>query len=60
MYAAARGNTITAIFECLSAISVNGFLRCLCGVVCFNLDGFGIVLADFLGGKINAVLIKYL
>ena len=37
------------------------FCRILpCGVVWFNLGGFGIVLADFLGGKINAVLIKYL
>ena len=26
MYAAAMGNTITAVFQCLSAISVNGFL----------------------------------
>ena len=26
MYAAATGNTITAVFQCLSAISVNGFL----------------------------------
>lgn len=25
MYAAARGNSITAVFQCLSAISVNGF-----------------------------------
>lgn len=25
MYAAAMGNTITAVFQCLSAISVNGF-----------------------------------
>ena len=25
MYAAAMGNSITAIFQCLSAISVNGF-----------------------------------
>ena len=31
-----------------------------CGVVGFNLGGFGIVLTDFLGRKINAVLIKYL
>ena len=31
-----------------------------CGIVRSNLGGFGIVLADFLGGKINAVLIKYL
>ena len=31
-----------------------------CGVIRFNLGGFGIVLADFFGGKINAVLIKYL
>ena len=29
-----------------------------CGVISFNFGGFGIVLADFLGGKINAVLIK--
>ena len=26
MYAAAMGNSITAVFQCLSAISVNGFL----------------------------------
>ena len=26
MYAAAMGNTITAVFQCLSAISVKGFL----------------------------------
>ena len=26
MYAAAMGKTITAVFQCLSAISVNGFL----------------------------------
>ena len=26
MYAAAMGNAITAVFQCLSAISVNGFL----------------------------------
>lgn len=68
MYAAAMGNAITAVFQCISAISVNGFLtlslrRFLlvaflpCGVVRFNLCGFRIVLADFLGGKINAVLI---
>ena len=26
MYAAAMGNSITVVFQCLSAISVNGFL----------------------------------
>lgn len=49
-------------YACAGILSLIGFVVPFlpCGIVRFNLGGFGIVLADFLGGKINAVLIKYL
>ena len=34
MYAAAMGNAITAVFQCLSAISVKGFFMLPAGIAC--------------------------